>query len=67
MVRFKGLYNEVFDANGNIKYALFGKNIKANEWQELSLSLKNISLPAVLTDIYVVQDKEGQKVLLCLF
>lgn len=47
---------KIIDAEGDTKYLLLSKGIESIGWQELSLDLRNISLPAKLTDIYVAQD-----------
>lgn len=47
---------KVTDANGSVQYLLLCKGLESSGWKELEVSLKNISLPATLTDIYVAQD-----------
>ncbi len=44
------------DANGETQYLLLSKGLESNGWQELTLSLANVALPAKLVDIYVAQD-----------
>ncbi len=47
---------KVTDANGSVQYLLLCKGLESSGWKELEVSLKNIALPATLTDIYVAQD-----------
>lgn len=47
---------KVTDANGSVQYLLLCKGLESSGWKELEVSLKNVALPATLTDIYVAQD-----------
>ena len=51
---------KIIDANGETQYLSFLKEIESKGWQELSLNLKNVALPAKLIDLYVVQDNENE-------
>lgn len=44
------------DANGATKLIVLKENISHEGWQELNYDLKNIALPATLSDIYLAQD-----------
>ena len=48
---------KIKDVNNNSHLIVVQKGITHEGWKELTYSLKDISLPAKLTDIYVAQDK----------
>lgn len=52
---------KIVDAKGITNYALVSKNIPGGKWTKLLYNLTSISLPAMLTDIYVAQDKADEK------
>jgi exopolysaccharide biosynthesis protein len=47
---------KIRDANGNYHLEVIQKGITHSGWKEFNYSLKNIPLPAKLTDIYIAQD-----------